>query len=639
MILKLLNLSRLKKRVTAQTIDAFSLLFAFLLGLSLRLGEVYIPSSPYVWGCLLFCIVFTIIFGEKIGVYKTVVRFFGNQNVVSICSMVFASAVVMSLCLFFLSIPLPRSTPIIYASLGIMFMLGSRFSLRLLFQHYAKEQLGEPVIIYGAGSAGNQLAISLKQDNRYMPIAFIDDNAKLHGRRLQGIEVSPPESIDRLVNDYNVKRILLAIANIPSERRKEIYEQFEHLPVKVKTIPAYSQIVSGELTIENLRDVNVEDLLGRTPVAPVTELMDKCIKNKVVMVTGAGGSIGSELCRQIIKLQPKTLVLFENSEFSLYSIHKELVSLVESEMKAPNSDWIVPIIGNVLDSKLLDDVFATYSVNTVYHAAAYKHVPLVEQNIVEGVKNNVLGTYQVAQKALQHQVENMVLISTDKAVRPTNVMGASKRVAEFALQALATLKSNTCFSMVRFGNVLGSSGSVVPLFKDQISNGGPLTVTHPDITRYFMTIPEAAQLVIQAGALAKGGEVFVLDMGKPVKILDLAKKMIRLTGYSDDPASERFMDIKFTGLRPGEKLYEELLVDDNALGTKHSRIMCAKENYLEVKELEALVSSIELAIERREASAVRDLLLQAPTGFNPMSENVDLVSTAPSKSSNQSQLH
>ncbi len=634
MILRLLNLSRIKKRIVAQTIDAVSLAAAFLLALSIRLGELHMPSSPYAWGCLAFCIGFTIIFGEKIGVYKTVVRFFGNQNIVSVCSVVLASSVVMALCLFFLSIPLPRSTPIIYACLAILFMLGSRFGLRLLFQHYAKEQLGEPIIIYGAGSAGNQLAMSLKQDNHYTPIAFVDDNPKLHGRRLQGIEVYHPEKVNDLVKDYNVKRILLAIASIPSERKKEIYEQLEHLRIKVKTIPAYSQIVSGELSIENLRDVNVEDLLGRTPVEPVSKLMDKCIKDKVVLVTGAGGSIGSELCRQIVKLEPKRIVLMDNSEFALYSIHKDLAGPTHDEDK----NWIIPVIGNILDSKLIDDVLVSHSVDTIYHAAAYKHVPLVEQNIVEGVKNNVLGTYQLAQKALHHKVENMVLISTDKAVRSTNVMGASKRVAEFVLQAFSTIKGHTRFSMVRFGNVLGSSGSVVPLFKSQIKMGGPITVTHPEITRYFMTIPEAAQLVIQAGALAKGGEVFVLDMGKPVKILDLARKMIHLTGYSDDPSSDRYIDVNFSGLRPGEKLYEELLVDDNALGTEHPRIMCARETFLEIQELEALVTGIEAAIELRDSAAIKDILLKAPTGFQPASEGVDSQSTGAS-SVNLSQLH
>lgn len=637
MINLLLNLSRIKKRMFAQAIDVTCLFSAFLLGLSLRLGEFHVPDSPYVWGCLCLCIVFAIGFGERIGLYKTVVRFFGNQNVITIFIVVLASAALMSSCLFFLSIPLPRSTPIIFACLSTMLMLGTRFGLRLIFQQYAKEQMGEPVIVYGAGAAGNQLSNALKQDNHYTPIAFVDDNTKLHGRRVQGVEVFHPEKIDELVSHYQVKRVLLAIANMPSERRKEIYEQFEHLPVKVKTIPAYSQIVSGELSIGNLRDVNVEDLLGRTPVAPDAELMDKCIKDKVVLVTGAGGSIGSELCRQIVRLQPQKLVLLESSEFSLYSIHKELTINAVPEMAVR----VIPIIGNVLDAKLLDNVMSAYQVDTIYHAAAYKHVPLVEQNIVSGVENNVLGTYRVAQKAKQHQVENMVLISTDKAVRSTNVMGASKRVAEFVLQAFATQDCATRFSMVRFGNVLGSSGSVVPLFTSQIERGGPLTVTHPEITRYFMTIPEAAQLVIQAGALSKGGEVFVLDMGQPVKILDLAKKMVRLMGYSEDPSSERFMGIQFTGLRPGEKLYEELLVDDNALGTEHSRIMCAKENYLELPELETLVANIATAIESRDATHLRQLLLDAPTGFKPMSDNVDFISTMAkqAKELSKTQLH
>lgn len=634
MLLRLLNLSRLKKRFFAQAIDAFSLVMAFLLALSMRLGEVFIPDSPYAWGCLVFCVAFTISFGEKIGVYKTVVRFFGNQNIVSICSVVFSSAVVMSLCLYFLSIPLPRSTPIIYACLAILLMLGSRFGLRLLFQHYAKEQLGEPVVIYGAGSAGNQLAAALKHDNRYMPIALVDDNARLHGRRVQGIEVFHPTKIEELVKNYNVKRILLAIANLPSERKKDIYEQLEHLNIKVKTIPAYSQIVSGEMSVENLRDVNVEDLLGRTPVEPIPGLMDKCTKEKVVLVTGAGGSIGSELCRQIIKLSPKKLILMDSSEFSLYSIHKELLG--PSQVDPTNT--IVPVIGNVLNDALLGDTIGTYKVDTIYHAAAYKHVPLVEQNIVEGVRNNVLGTYCVAKKALEFDVENMVLISTDKAVRSTNVMGASKRVAEFVLQAFSTMETKTCFSMVRFGNVLGSSGSVVPLFKSQIKKGGPVTVTHPEITRYFMTIPEAAQLVIQAGALAHGGEVFVLDMGNPVRIADLAKKMIHLMGYSDDPSSERFIDIQYAGLRPGEKLYEELLVDDNALGTQHQRIMCAKESYLELDKLDELIKALFTAIELRDSQEVKTLLLKAPIGFTPLSVEHSPQSTG-SQDTPSSPLH
>ncbi len=620
MISNLFNLPRVLKRLTAQAIDTLSLIAAFFLAVSIRLGEVYSSDSILVWCCLLICIVFTIVFGEKIGVYKTVVRFFGNQNIVSICSVVLASSVLMSLCLFFFSIALPRSTPIIYACLAILFMLGSRFGLRLLFQQYASGQIGEPVIIYGAGKAGNQLAMSLVHDNHYTPIAFIDDNPKLHGRCLQGIEVYPPSKIASMVEDYNVHQVLLAIANITQEQRKNIYEMLELLSVKVKIIPPYSQIVSGGLSVKSLRDVKVEDLLGRTPVEPVTKLMDKCVKNKVVMVTGAGGSIGSEMCRQLIRFSPKRLVLLDNSEFALYSIHNSIKSSSDENLS------IIPVIGSVLDEALINELVSAHAVQTIYHAAAYKHVPLVEENVIEGVKNNVLGTYVVAKAAQNYNVENMVLISTDKAVRSTNIMGASKRVAEFILQAFSAAKDQkTCFSMVRFGNVLGSSGSVVPLFQAQIKKGGPLTVTHPEITRYFMTIPEAVQLVIQAGALAKGGEVFVLDMGQPVKIVDLAKKMIHLMGFTENSSSDRYVAIEFTGLRPGEKLYEELLVDDNALGTVHPRIMCARELSPSLEELELLVDSLKKAILDRDSDKVRGLLRDAPTGFAPNEPITSLV--------------
>ncbi|GAB2638641.1 nucleoside-diphosphate sugar epimerase/dehydratase [Vibrio panuliri] len=480
------------------------------------------------------------------------------------------------------------------------------------------------VLIYGAGSSGRQLAVALRASGKYKVRAFIDEDKTLTNTIIIGLQVKPIQEAQKLIEKYHIDQVLLAIPKASRARRKEVLEQLAELSVEVQTVPDMTDIVAGIASIDQLKEVPIEDLLGRDSVSPQQSLMEANIKNKIVMVTGAGGSIGSELCRQIAKYAPRKLVLFEVSEFALYQIDREL-NATYSNIE------IIPLLGSVQRFHRLVTTMQSFGVQTVYHAAAYKHVPMVEFNVIEGVRNNTFGTYYCAKAAIEAKVESFVLISTDKAVRPTNVMGATKRMAELALQALddnCQLTNNmTRFCMVRFGNVLGSSGSVIPLFKRQISNGGPLTVTHPEITRYFMTIPEAAQLVIQAGAMAEGGDVFVLDMGHPVRITDLAEKLIKLSGLEvktdDNPRGD--IEIKYSGLRPGEKLFEELLIGDNVKQTAHERIMTAQEVYLPESDYNALLEQLDFACHNMDHEKIRQLLLDAPTGFKPTDGIGDLV--------------
>ena len=480
------------------------------------------------------------------------------------------------------------------------------------------------VAIYGAGATGMELVTALRSGDKYEPVALLDDSIDPYSVVYHGLKVESPLAIADLVKKKEIEQVLLALPSIPAWRKKEILKTLEPLPVRVRTVPSMAQLVSGDARVEQVRDIEIEDLLGRDPVEPNYELLNANVAGKVVMVTGAGGSIGSELSRQLIRCKPTRLMLFERSEFSLYAIDSEL------RLMAAESGYnveIIPLLGCVQDYDRVSSVLGAFKVDTLYHAAAYKHVPIVEQNVTEGVKNNVFGTLQVAKAAAEANVGLFVLISTDKAVRPTNVMGASKRMAELVLQALAKSKTNTCFSMVRFGNVLGSSGSVVPLFQKQIREGGPITVTHPDIIRYFMTIPEAAQLVIQAGAMAKGGDVFVLDMGEPVKIADLARTMVRLMGLEvkEGDDLEGDIEIKYTGLRPGEKLFEELLIGENAHGTAHPRIMRAHEISLTWEKLSVVLSELKRACDEKDCEAIRELLLNSETGYVPSHRLNDLV--------------
>ncbi len=619
----LLNLPRTYKRIITLLVDSCFIFVAFWCALLVRLDSFLVFYDMSKWVLFFLVLPTSLVVFIRLGLYRAVIRYMSSQALGAV--LIGASISTLSLVLFSFSfeVAIPRTVPLIYACFTLLLIGGSRVTVRA-FVGKAQIRLKEPVIIYGAGSAGRQLAVALHNSGEYQAVAFIDDNIKKRGEFLSGIEVFHSKDVNYVINLKSVNKILLAIPSLTRSRRKEILLKLEALPIRVMSIPCVSDLVNGKQHIDEIKEVDIVDLLGRESVTPNPKLLKSDIIDKIVMVTGAGGSIGSELCRQIIKQKPSKLILFELSEFGLYKIEKELNQLL-SELGL--NIELIPLLGSVQRKNRLTAVFNAFKVQTLYHAAAYKHVPLVEHNVVEGVRNNVFGTLFTAQAAIEADVETFVLISTDKAVRPTNVMGASKRMAELVLQALANQQHNTRFCMVRFGNVLGSSGSVVPLFRKQIEKGGPVTLTHQEITRYFMTIPEAAQLVIQAGAMGKGGDVFVLDMGQPVKIRDLAVKMIHLSGL--EVKSEHNLhgdiEIKCTGLRPGEKLYEELLVGDNVSGTKHERIMTASESFLPWSKLNELISVLDTACHNFDHKVIRETLLAAPTAFSPKDGICDLV--------------
>ncbi|MGF1721702.1 polysaccharide biosynthesis protein [Vibrio kyushuensis] len=621
------GLSRFHKRLISIGIDVLFIVVSFHAAYWTRIGHIQPLDEPSTQYVVLGTLVVTIVAFTKLGLYRAILRYltFHALAVVSIGTVI--SAATVSVLAFYLDASVPRSVPIIYGAFLCLLCGGSRLVVRVLVAQ-VNSKGKKNVLIYGAGSAGRQLALALRNSDTHHVVAFIDEDKTLENTIIMGLKVKDIFCADSLVENNDVKQVLLAVPSASRARRKEILEALVHLSAEVLTVPDMKDIVEGKAQIDELKDVAIDDLLGRDPVMPQQALMEANIKNKVVMVTGAGGSIGSELCRQILRLQPKALVLFELSEFGLYQVDRELNQLVES--KGLDIE-IVPLLGSVQRINRLATVMSSFSVQTVYHAAAYKHVPLVEYNVVEGVRNNVFGTYYTAKAAIEANVESFVLISTDKAVRPTNVMGTTKRVAELGLQALAEQENakqdGTRFCMVRFGNVLGSSGSVIPLFKKQIAKGGPVTVTHPDIIRYFMTIPEAAQLVIQAGAMGKGGDVFVLDMGEPVKITDLAENLIQLSGLEVKTEENPYGDIgiEFSGLRPGEKLFEELLIGDNVGQTAHERIMTANERFLLLEDYNQLISSLDSACHDFDHDKIRQLLLDAPTDFNPTDGIGDLV--------------
>lgn len=588
----LLEMPRHAKVATMMVADAVLLMGALWLALSLRYGEVWF--QPVLNNILVFAVAalsgLAAFWG--FGLYRWMVRYVSSQTLGIIFRALLVAGLILGTAIFFLHAELPRSTPILFVLIATILVAGSRFMAQRLLRE-SDNGKRVPVIIYGAGATGHQIGLSLHQGNAYIPVAYVDDNPAMHGRLAYGLRVYSPRELSRLIDEYEVEQILLAMPSASNSRRREILLSLEAFSVKVRTVPRMIDIVEGRAGADDIQDVDPGDLLGRDPVPPRLDLLGATITGKCVMVTGAGGSIGSELCRQIMALQPRILVLFDISEFSLYAIESELRSAL-ALLKEP-VPLLIPLLGSVQNGELLREVMQRFAINTVFHAAAYKHVPLVEHNVVEGVRNNVFGTREAARAAMASGVSTFVLISTDKAVRPTNIMGASKRLAELILQALAAEgDGKTRFCMVRFGNVLGSSGSVVPLFREQIKKGGPVTVTHPDIIRYFMTIPEAAQLVIQAVAMTKGGDVFLLDMGEPVKIADLAKRMIHLMGCHERTAEKMDGDIEivYTGLRPGEKLYEELLVGGNALQTEHPRIMRALENHLPLAEIELVLDAL-----------------------------------------------
>ena len=604
-------------------VDSIVLIGILLAAFSLRLGIWYWPDNDLVWVILGAPIIAIPIF-IRFGLYRAIIRYIGLKGLWAVVQAVSLYALVWGLIGFMASAEgIPRSVIIINWILAILVIVGLRVVARwmLLSVNGFKQSSKNNVIIYGAGSAGRQLLTALQQSNEYNPVAFIDDANEFKNKSINGVEVFTINDIKGLISKREVSEILLAMPSTSRTRRNEIIDLLEQYPIMVRSLPGVSELAQGKINITDLKEVSIKDLLGRDVVETNKDLLTQNIADKVVLVTGAGGSIGSELCRQIMFLKPKALILFEINELALYTVEKELSNFGIHQID------MYPILGNVNNKNRLSNVFKRFQVDTIYHAAAYKHVPMVEFNNTEGVNNNIFGTLNCAQVAIDTGVETFVLISTDKAVRPTNTMGATKRCAELILQALSAKQSGTKFTMVRFGNVLGSSGSVIPLFKQQIKAGGPVTVTDINIIRYFMTIPEAVELVIQAGAMGVGGDVFVLDMGKPVKIYDLAKKMIHLTGLEvkDESNPEGDVEIQITGLRPGEKLYEELLIGDNVSDTDNPLIMRAEEDMLAWEELVLILNDLELAIMECNHEQLRKLLIQAVPGFKPQCGIKDLL--------------
>ena len=650
----LLALPSRYKRFMQVLTDLALVWLALWLAYVVRLGFDYQvePFGAHAWLFLVAPLIAIPVF-IRFGLYHAVMRYAGKEVLVAIFKAVTLSALLFALVVYWFqgdSLLVPRSLVLSYWWLSIFILGGLRLLLREFFLGewldtvghipFTKQNNSLPLVaIYGAGSAGNQLATALRMGKSMRPVAFIDDDDTIATRTIAGLKVYKPKHMQQMIAATGATEVLLAMPSATRARRREVLAFLEPYPLHVRTIPGFMDLASGRVKVQDLQEVDIADLLGRDAVAPQMELFERCIKQKVVMVTGAGGSIGSELCRQILASGATTLILFEHSEFNLYNIHTELHARIEQEHL---NVQLVPILGSIRSLKRLREVMQTWKVDTLYHAAAYKHVPMVEHNTVEGVRNNVIGTLNTAQAAIAAGVEHFVLISTDKAVRPTNIMGSTKRLAEMVLQALSNelftglfsdsenqqqFANNTRFTMVRFGNVLGSSGSVIPLFRGQIKSGGPVTVTHPKMTRYFMTIPEASQLVIQAGAMGQGGDVFVLDMGDPVKIVELAEKMINLTGLTvrteANPSGE--IAIEFSGLRPGEKLYEELLIGDNVTPTQHPMIMRADEAFLPWSELEVILQQLLDAAKGNDCVLIRKILKQTVDGYSPQGEIVDLV--------------
>ena len=613
-----LLLPRRKKQAISVATDFVLLLLAFWSALALRF-ETWNPElGAYGWQIVAAPLLAIPIF-IRLGLYRAVIRFMEDRVVFVIAAGVTMSVLMLAAGVALTHTPgLSRGVLAIYWLLAIVYVGATRFIVRSYFLRAERGQdARKRVAIYGAGRAGTQLAYALRAGREYLPVAFFDDNKSVQRVEVAGLRVYSPEDLVSMLKVKEIDELLLAIPSASRSRRAEIIDRLEGLHCKVKLVPGMADVVSGKFVVDEIREVEIEDLLGRDSVAPDSALLGKCIAAKVVLVSGAGGSIGSELCRQIVRLQPSRLVLLEQSEFALYSIEQELAATCAVSNLGVE---LIPLLGSVTDQSRDVIILRSFGVQTVYHAAAYKHVPLVEHNPIEGLQNNAFGTWRMAEAALAAGVETFVLISTDKAVRPTNVMGASKRLAELILQGLARDGAGTRFCMVRFGNVLGSSGSVVPLFRKQIAAGGPVTLTHADITRYFMTIPEAAQLVIQAGSMGQGGEVYVLDMGKPVKILDLARRMIHLSGLEvrDEAHPDGDIALEIVGLRPGEKLYEELLIGDNVEGTSHPLIMRAYEHELPWSELRGRLESLDDACRTFNYEQVMALLALLVQEYSPV---------------------
>lgn len=620
-IRQIVAIPRWAKRVISVSIDLLALLFVAVLAIWLRFGDTVFPITVYAPAILLLPLLAIPLFIVQ-GLYRAVIRYIGFRFAITVFMSVSWVFVVWAAAIFMLDLPFPRSAIVITWLLALLFIAMSRLMMRwLLSESTSGAGRRKRVVIFGAGSSGRQLLNAMLRIPRYKVVGFIDDNPSLRHQEINSVRVYTRADLAGLIRDYRVSEVLLAIPSMSASQRKQVLDWLEPFAVKVSTLPGMDEIVSGKVSFSDVREVDVEDLLGRDSVPANEALLDRCIKGQVVMVSGAGGSIGSELCRQVLKHHPVTLVLYELSEYALYKLEHELRPLA-----CDAGVRLVPVLGSVLDATKLRRLMTQWQVNTVYHAAAYKHVPIVEHNIQEGIINNAFGTQVCARAAADVGVQNFVLISTDKAVRPTNVMGASKRLAEMALQALQVEFAATRFVMVRFGNVLGSSGSVIPLFRQQIAEGGPVTVTHKDITRYFMTIPEAASLVIQAGSMGVGGDVFVLDMGEPVKIDALARRVINLSGFEVvNEQGEGDIELTYSGLRPGEKLYEELLIGEDVDGTDHPRIMTAHEDFVAYPELMSAFAELEAALDQFDYDAVLAQLATLVHGFNHSSGIVDYL--------------
>jgi len=612
-----LQKTRSQKRIYLLALDALLISFVIWSSFSLQANKVFIPSG-IEWFTFPLAFLISLPIFIRLGLYRAVLQYFRGKAVIAIFLATLLSTMVWVGAVSLLKIiELSPMTVIVYWLGVFMLVTVVRLGAQHLLYSLSQEKTGRRVLIYGAGAAGTQLTNILKSDSSYSVSGFIDDDKSLAGWDILGLKVFSSIDLANIIKNKNIDEIILAMPSIGRSKRQVIINRLEPLPVNIRSIPPFLDLAHGKLSVSDIKDIDIDDLLGREVIEPDSNLLPANIKNKVVMVTGAGGSIGSELCRQIIQLSPKKLILLEQSEFALYQIEQELEHIVLSGRLSIELD---KVLGSITNATLLKRLFADKTINTIYHAAAYKHVPLVEENPVAGLSNNVFGTRFLAEHASNADVETFILISTDKAVRPTNVMGCSKRISELVLQGLSEkIDCKTVFSMVRFGNVLGSSGSVVPKFRQQIRDGGPITVTHKEITRFFMSIPEAVQLVIQAGAMAKGGEVFVLDMGESVKIVELAKRMIKLAGLNirDEKNPEGDIEIEYSGLRPGEKLYEELLIGDNVSGTQHKRIMKANEVYISWSELQEHLSTLQEIMMSDNSDKIKSNLASFVDGYTP----------------------
>ena len=632
LVVPVLGLPRTTKRLIALIVDVSLCVLTVWLAYYLRIGEFisFAGASEWaegaVWACAASIGISLPIFTIS-GLYRAIFRYSGWPALLAVARAVGVYGLLFASVFTAVGVAgVPRTVGFIQPILLLMFVGASRALARVwLGDKYLSiltDATRQKVLVYGAGTTGRQLVAAMNNSHDMQVVGFLDDDDRLHGHVLNGQPIYSPSDLVNLTNALNISDVLLAMPSLNRKRRNEILTQMRTARVAVRTLPSVTDLAQGKISISDLRELGIDDLLGREPVMPNYILLAMNVRSKVVMVTGAGGSIGSELCRQILSIGPNKLLLIDQSEFALYGIHQEL-----EEKLVGRGVVLVPLLCSVQDNERMHEIMSTWHPDTVYHAAAYKHVPLVEHNPTEGIKNNVFGTLKTAQVAVENGVSNFVLISSDKAVRPTNVMGASKRLAEMVLQALAASTSGTKFSMVRFGNVLGSSGSVVPRFRQQIRDGGPITLTHPEITRYFMTISEAAQLVIQAGAMAQGGDVFVLNMGQSVKIMDLARRMVELSGLTvkDEQNPDGDIEIEIMGLRPGEKLYEELLIGENAEPTAHSRVMKAHDEFIPWAELEGQLKSLRMILNVNDVVAIRLIMKRLVAGYSPSDEIVDWV--------------